>query len=142
MPGTADYFRLDFTEETNLFLYARTSALDPVAGEVLDSDGERVEVNVYPIYLQYPFYEDGVLIRDDFGPGTYFVKVTAESSVDYTLHARHDSTYNAFVEECQGTTGDPLSVCQWHLQNHEDDDADINVELVWDRRHRRHRGSM
>ena len=129
--GDADYFRLDFTEETNLFLYARTSALDPVAGEVLDSDGERVDVNVNLVYLQYPLYEDGFLIRDDFGAGTYFIKVTAESSVDYALHARHDSTYNAFIEECQGATGDPLYVCQWHLQNHVDDDADINVEPVW-----------
>ena len=83
--GDADYFRLDFTEKTNLFLYARSSALDPVAGEVLDSEGERVDVNVYPVYLLYPLYEDGFLIQDDFGPGTYFIKVTAESSVDYTL---------------------------------------------------------
>ena len=125
--GDADYFRLDFTEGTNLFLYGRTSTeLLLVAGEVLDSDGNRIDVNVRPL-----FYDDGFWIRDDFDPGTYFVKVTADSSVDYTLHARHDSTYNAFIEDCQGTTADPLYVCQWHLQNHADGDADINVEPVW-----------
>ena len=86
-----------------------------MAGEVLDSDGNRIDVNVRPL-----FYDDGFWIRDDFDPGTYFVKVTADSSVDYTLHARHDSTYNAFIEDCQGTTADPLYVCQWHLQNHAD----------------------
>ena len=122
--GDVDYFRLDFTEETNLFLYARTSTLDQVAGEILDGDGEKVGVNVYPL-------DDGFLIRDSFDSGTYFVEVTADSSADYTLHARHDSTYNAFIENCQGTTGDPLYGCQWHLQNHVDDDADINVEPVW-----------
>ncbi len=122
--GELDYFRLNFTEKTNMILYGKTSTLDSVAGEILNSDGERVDVNVSP-------WDGGFYIRDDFGPGAYFVKVTAESSVDYTLHARHDPWYNAFIEECQGTTRDPLYVCQWHLRNHEDDDADINVEPVW-----------
>ena len=122
--GDTDYFRLDFTEKTNMILYGKTSTLDPVAGEILDSDGERVDVNVDP-------WDGGFYIRDDFSAGAYFVKLTAHSSVDYTLHARHDPWYNAFMEECQGTTGDPLYVCQWHLQNHEDEDADINVEPVW-----------
>ena len=122
--GDVDYFRLDFTEKTNMILYVKTSTLDPVAGEILDSDGERVDVNVFP-------WDGGVYIRDDFGPGAYFAKVTADSSANYTLHARHDPWYSAFIEECQGTTGDPLYVCQWHLRNHEDDDADINVEPVW-----------
>ena len=122
--GDTDYFSLYFNEKTNIILYGKTSTMDAVAGEILDSDGERVDVNVDP-------WDGGFYIRDDFGPGAYFVKVTAESSVDYTLHARHDPWYNAFIEECRGTTGDPLYVCQWHLQNHEDDDADINVEPVW-----------
>ena len=122
--GDADYFRLDFTKKTNMILYVKTSTLDPVAGEILDSDGERVDVNVSP-------WDGGVYIRDDFGPGAYFVKVTADSSANYTLHARHDPWYDAFIDDCQGTTRDPLYVCQWHLRNHIDDNADINVEPVW-----------
>ena len=87
-------------------------------------------VNVYQLTLARRL-EDGFLVQDDFEAGTYYVRVTADSSVDYTLHARHDFAYNAFVAGCQGTTGDPLYACQWHLHNPEDDDEDINVEPAW-----------
>ena len=122
--GDANYFRLDLEEETNVFLYARTSSWTPLTIDVLDSSGEEISVNITSI-------GDGYLIRDDFDAGTYYVRVTADSSVDYTLHARHDFAYNAFVAGCQGTTGDPLYACQWHLHNLENDDEDINVEPAW-----------
>ena len=124
--GDTDYFRLDLEEKTNVFLYARTSTLTPLMGDVLDSNGEIVDVNVYQLTLARRL-EDGFLVQDDFEAGTYYVRVTADSSVDYTLHARHDFAYNAFVAGCQGTTGDPLYACQWHLHN----DEDINVEPAW-----------
>ncbi len=122
--GDTDYFRLDLTEKTNVIIYGKTSTLEPVAGEILDSDGERVDVNVSP-------WDGGFYIRDDFSAGAYFVKVTTDSAADYTLHTRYDPWYTAFIDDCRGTTGDPLYVCQWHLRNHENDDADINVEPVW-----------
>ena len=128
--GDTDYFRFDLEEETNVFLYARTSTLTPLMGDVLDSNGDGISVNIAPLNIAFRI-ADGFLVRDDFDAGTYYVRVTADSSVDYTLHARHDSSYNAFIDGCQGTTGDPLYACQWHLQNLVDEDEDINVEPVW-----------
>ena len=128
--GETDYFRFDLEQETNVFLYARTSSLTPLAGDVLDSNGEEISVNIAPLTVALRI-ADGFLVRDDFDAGTYYVRITADSSVDYTLHIRHDSSYNAFIDGCQGTTGDPLYACQWHLQNHVDEDEDINVEPAW-----------
>ena len=129
--GDVDYFRLDLEEHTNVFLYARSSTLTRMSGDVLDSNGEEISVNILPIYFQYPLFSDGFLILDDFDAGTYYVRVTADSSADYTLHARHDSSYSAFIDGCQAATGDPLYACQWHLRNLEDEDEDTNVESVW-----------
>ena len=44
--GDADYFRLDLEEETNVFLYARSSTLTTMVGDVLDSNGEEISVNI------------------------------------------------------------------------------------------------
>ena len=41
--GDTDYFRLDLEEKTNVFLYARTSTLTPLMGDVLDSNGEIID---------------------------------------------------------------------------------------------------
>ncbi len=129
--GDVDYFRFDLEEKTNVFLYTRSSTLTRMLGDVLDSNGEEISVNIWPIYFQYPLFSDGFLILDDFDTGTYYVRVTADSSADYTLHARHDSSYNAFIDVCQAATEDPLYSCQWHLHNLEDEDEDINVEPAW-----------
>ena len=128
--GDADYFRFDLAEETNIYLYAKTSTLAPLVGDVLDSNGEEISVNIWPLSLGRRL-ENGFLVQDDFDAGTYYVRVTSDSSADYTLTAFEDSSYNAFIEGCQGATGDPLYACQWHLQNHIDEDEDINVEPAW-----------
>ena len=141
--GQGDYFRLDFTENTNIFLYGRSVSGAFIKGEVLDRQGNTVGVNEDVL-----FRDDGFIIRDTFAPGTYYVKVTtppgaASLPVLYTIHAFKDAGYNAFVTGCTAgtaglttpgltlTAGDDLYTCQWHLKNHEDEGEDINVEPVW-----------
>ncbi len=128
--GDTDYFRLDLQEKTNVFLYARTSTWTSLKLDVLDSDGEEISVNIVPL-TSGPFDVDGFLVRDDFDAGTYYVRITVESSADYTVHALPYSSYDRFIRGCQAVTGDPLYECQWHLHNLEDEDEDINVEPVW-----------
>ena len=150
-PIQADYFRLDFTQHANVILYARSDIVFPVAGEVLDSGGNTVGANEYAL-----FQDDGFVIRENFGPGTYYVKVTANPGiirelgpvpsgpVAYTIHTFRDAGYTAFVAGCTAETagrsedgagpqaGDDLYACQWHLKNREDAGKDINVEPVWE----------
>ena len=133
----ADYFRLHLTEHTNLYLYGRNTADYFVDGEVLDSRGNRISVNEYAL-------NDGFEILDDFGPGTYYVRVTTDAQealapVAYTLHGFEDSEYTTFVNDCRRQSGqlstgqfdDDLYACQWHLKNRDNEDEDINVEPVW-----------
>ena len=147
----AEYFRLDLTDSKDMFIYA--TGLDmfdqdgwlpfnPVVLEALDSRGTEIPVNV-------DFFADGVRIRDGFEPGTYYIRViTPEQSeylqgiessypVPYTIHAYEDSDYTNFIEGCEADTrelnaseiNDSLYGCQWHLNNSEGED--INVEAVW-----------
>ena len=81
--------------------------------------------------------------EDDFEAGTYYVKVTAPASdttypVPYTIHAYEDAEYteSSLMIALAATTSlnnpgidDPLYGCQWHLNNREG--QDINVEAVW-----------
>ncbi len=133
----ADYFRLRFTGKTNVHIYGRSTGDYFVDGEVLDSEGNRISVNEYAL-------DDGFRILDDFGPGTYYVRVTtgaqeALGPVAYTLHGFEDSEYTDFVNDCRrqtgrlsaGRFGDDLYACQWHLKNRENEGEDINVERVW-----------
>ena len=139
--GQDDYFRLDFTAHANVILYARSNIVFPVAGEVLDSQGNTVGVNEYAVYPG-----DGFVIRDNFSPGTYYIKVTADPDgpvppgpVAYTIHAFGDAAFTGFAAGCaadaSGLTDtqidDDLYFCQWHLKNLEDPGNDINVEPVW-----------
>ena len=143
----ADYFRFVLAESKNMVVYAlgsvfydRTRDLllrEPLHGTVLDGTGSEISVNVYDEGV-------GFLIEDDFGPGTYYVKVTAPASdttypVPYTIHAYEDTDYANFIADCEATTvalnnpqiEDPLYSCQWHLRNQEQGGEDINVEPVW-----------
>ncbi len=151
----ADYFRIEFTEPKNVVLYAENpilfeyddiqskwipKALEPLSAHVLDNRGSETSVNIYPV----PRFgtHRGFLIRDDFGPGTHFVKIVAESGVDsypvpYTIHTFEDVRYGDFIDECEADTRllndplirDSLYSCQWHFQ--ESQDQGINVELLW-----------
>ena len=84
----------------------------------------------------------GFYIRDDFGPGTYYFKVTTPAGVTshpvpYTIHAFEDTEYTEYIEGCEARTrslnnpqiSDPLYSCQWHLNSPEGVDA--NVEAAW-----------
>ena len=101
-------------------------------------------MNVYALRLRVngDFEPYGFYIRDDFGPGTYYFKVTtpagvASHPVPYTIHAFEDTAYTEFIEDCEAGTralnnpqiSDPLYSCQWHLDNPEG--PDINVEAAW-----------
>ena len=142
--GDADYFRLDLTESTNLILNARTGNSAPIDGVVLDTGGDEIPVNSYPVpKLVHPTDDRvGFRIEDAFGPGTYYIRVTTPVGTTshlapYTIHVFEDTDYPAFIEECGAKTrslnnpqiGDSLYGCQWHLNNR--DGEDINVESVW-----------
>ena len=149
IPGTidtadgADYFRLELAESKDLVVYAASVDAAPVDAVVLDSWGTEIATNVYP----YPdpifgLPRLGFRIRDDFGPGTYYVKIFTQPGVDahpvpYTVHAFEDVRYADFIDECGADTrllnaplvSDSLYACQWGLNNR--DGEDINVEPVW-----------
>ena len=134
----ADYFRLHFTRHTNLYLYGRSASDSLVYGEVLDSRGNRINVNedLLAIEERRP---DGFVIRDDFSSGVYYVKVIADGPLKYTVHVLEDTDYSNFANHCERRTrelggdsfGDDLYACQWHLKNRGNEGEDINVEPVW-----------
>ena len=135
--GQDDYFRLDFTESSNVVMFGRSVDGDSIKAEVLDSNGNSVGINKYVSSAV-----DAFLIEDTFGPGTYYVKVSASSNspVPYTILVLDDPGYSAFVAGCTVETagltgpqvGDDLYACQWHLKNREDAGMDIDVEPVWE----------
>ena len=140
----ADYLRLDFTEPTNLLFYARSGNRQPIDGRMLDAGGAGFPVNIYELAYTNDDDEEpyGFVVQDDFGPGTYYVKLTAPGvstshPVPYTIHALEDTDYTDFVEDCGAKTrslnapqiSDSLYGCQWHLQNQSGEN--INVEAVW-----------
>ena len=135
--GQDDYFRVDFTESANVHIFGISENGGYIEGEVLDSNGNSVSVNVRAPYFEYDFF-----IWDTFGPGTYYVKVAAGdgSRVPYTILVANDPRYTAFVAGCIAATaeltdppvGDDLYACQWHLKNREDEGKDIDVEPVWE----------
>ena len=136
-----DYFRVDLTSNTNLFLQgiglilydgSKYLPFEPIRGEVLDSAYNAIPVNVYAGSISF-------IIRDDFSPGTYYVRVTTPSGVDnhpvpYTIQALDDTDYTNFINDCESVSrpsqiSDSLYGCQWHLSN--SDGEDIDVEPVW-----------
>ena len=110
---------------------------EPLHGTVLDDKGADISVNVYDVGI-------GFEIKDDFDPGTYYIKATVLRSdatypVPYTIHAYEDTDYTEFIDGCEAATAalnnpqinDSLYGCQWHLHNQEQGGEDINVEAVW-----------
>ena len=148
----ADYYTFDLAKSEDLGIYATGLDLSnqdgplplaPVVVEVLDSQGTEIPVNVG----KFGF---GVLVADDFHPGTYYIRViTPEQSeyfqgfessypVPYTILAYEDTRYTKFLDSCEAESralsasqiSDRLYGCQWHLNNREGED--INVETVWE----------
>ncbi len=157
--GNADFFRMDFTESTNMEVQAinsfRTYPIDaddfgvkpvaPLSVEVLDAEGAEVSVNVYEISatIEGDRQPAGFIIRDDFGPGTYYFKITTPAGVTshpvpYTIYAFEDTEYTKYIEECEAGTRslnkpeieDPLYACQWHLNSR--GAGHVNVEAAWE----------
>ena len=150
IPGTidtasdADYFRLDVTQSTNVIIYAKSGNYRPIDVTAFDATGTEISVNVYALStrLSSQIVGDGFRIRDDFEPGTHYIRVTARQGlrshpVPYTMLVFEDDAYTSFIEDCEADTrslndppiSDPLYGCQWHLNNR--DNLDINVEDVW-----------
>ena len=134
-PGDNDYFRLDLTKATHLYLYARSVYGERIVGYPVDTGDRFVPSNTH-------IRSDGFFVRDQFGPGTYFIKVFTLSDVTshpvpYTIHAFQEANYPEFLRNCQAATSalnnpqisDSLYGCQWHLRNQTGED--INVEPVW-----------
>ncbi len=149
-PGTivtatnSDFFRLELTESKNLVIYAMSVGRALVDAILLDSAGIEISANIHPYPDQIfglPRY--GFRIRDDFGPGTYYLKISGSTRVGsqwmpYTIHAFEDVRYTDYIDECEAITSqlsklqisDSLYACQWHLDN--PNETDINVEPVWE----------
>ena len=156
--GDSDHFRMDFSESTNLivrginlFLEYRSGVdrfgilpVAPLNVEVLDANGAETSVNVYEIFARVngDRQRAGFYIEDDFGPGTYYFRVTTPPGerpppLPYTVHAYEDTEYTEFIDECGARTlslndpgiSDPLYACQWHLNSL--GGGDVNVEAAW-----------
>ncbi|MDE2822558.1 MAG: S8 family serine peptidase, partial [Chloroflexota bacterium] len=112
---------------------------------LFESGRSEISVNVYPLNVKTSTgtSRHGFWIRDDFGPGTYYVKISTPSDVTnypvpYTIHAFEDVRYTDYIDECEAKTSqlndplisDSLYACQWHLDN--PSETDINVEPVWE----------
>ena len=134
-PGDNDYFRLDLTRATHLYLYARSVYGERFVGYPVDTGDRFIPSNTH-------IRSDGFFVRDQFSPGTYFIKVFTRSDVTshpvhYTIHAFEEASYPEFLRNCQAATSalnnpqisDSLYGCQWHLNNALGED--INIEPVW-----------
>ena len=141
-----DYFRIELAEATHVLLTASGAAV-PIAGELLDSDGNPVDT-----LLKESKYTTsapvGFTLRDRLDAGTYYLKVTrlpgssGPASGRYGLRLAEEYHYGRFIDECTALTAslsdplsDPLSGCQWHLENTGQlggtAGEDINVREVW-----------
>ena len=128
---------MDFAESAHVYIIGVSADGSPVEAEVLDNNGSPIDINERAPYFEYDFF-----IWDTFGPGTYYVKVSAgyRSPAPYTIVVLDDPRYTAFVAGCTAETagltdppvGDDLYACQWHLKNREENGKDINVEPVWE----------
>lgn len=133
--GDTDYFRLDLSATTNVFLYGLSVEREPFFGFPVDSGNTFLNANIH-------LFRDGFHIRDTFGPGTHYIRVityydVTSHPIPYTIHALEDIRYTDFLEECRTATDalnnpqidDTLYGCQWHLRNTAGED--VNLETVW-----------
>ena len=141
-----DYFRIDLAQATHVILSAAGSAV-PIAGELLDADGNPVDANINEARWTTSA-PAGFQLRDRLDAGTYYLKVTrlpggsGPATGRYALRMYEDYVYGEFFDGCTALTAslsnplsDPLSGCQWHLDNTGQlggtPGEDINVREVW-----------
>ncbi len=141
-----DYFRIELAQATHVVIGASGSAV-AIAGELLDADANPVDANIFEsrYRISAPV---GFTLRDRLDAGTYYIKVTrlpgssGPTSGRYGLRMWEDYVYGEFFDGCTALTAslsdplsDPLSGCQWHLDNTGQlggtPGEDINVREVW-----------
>ena len=141
--GDADYFRLDFAEPMHLIIEARSGNYAAINADLFDAHGTDVPANIYPLTVRIGLrFTHGFRILDDFGPGTYYIRVTgaigaSSRPVPYTIHAYEDIEYADYIEDCEARTrssnnpliSDPLFACQWHLDSPDREGA--NTLSAW-----------
>ena len=121
-PSTdVDYFRLDLSEATYVFVHA-VSATVQIDGSLLDDSSNEVQATQYEVAGGT---NDAWVyaVRDRLDAGTYYIKIARSGGADtgsYTIIALTESGYPRFVSNCEGIStsyNDPLYGCQWHLNN-------------------------
>ncbi len=143
-----DYFRIELARATHVLLAAAGSAV-PIAGELLDADGNPVDANIRESRYSFsPSAPAGFTLQDRLEAGTHYLKVTrlpgspGPATGRYGLRMYEDYVYGEFFDGCTALTAsladplsDPLSGCQWHLENTGQlggtPGEDINVREVW-----------
>ena len=143
----ADYFRFSFSgdthnhgSETFFLLDVISPDQDVMEGEVFDSGGQKIDVNIY-------YYPGGFILAENFQQGTYYLKVTApHAPTSYTVILLPHARYANLAGECSAGTGrltDPYTnarlfgdayyACQWHLKNREPLQVgeDVKIEPAW-----------
>ena len=142
-----DYFRVNLAEATHVAIGAAGSAV-PITGELLDAGGNPIDANIYEGRWTASA-PAGFTLRDRLNAGTYYLKVTrlpgtpGSATGRYGLRMYEDYVYGAFFDGCTALTAslsdplsDPLSGCQWHLDNTGQlggtPGEDINVREVWE----------
>ena len=145
-----DYFRVELAEATHVAIGAAGSAL-PITGELLDAGGNPIDANIYEGRWTASA-PAGFTLRDRLNAGTYYLKVTrlpggsGSATGRYGLRMYEDYVYGEFFDGCTALTAslsnplsDPLSGCQWHLDNTGQlggtPGEDINVREVWEAGH-------
>ena len=134
-----DYFRIDLTSPTWVFLRAVSNSVD-IDGAVVDSTGNAVAANIFE--EDYLVGEArGFTLSAELATGTHYLKIDRSGGADtggYALRMIEDTSYDDVLGTCTALTApfsDPLSGCQWHLRNTGQrggtSGEDIRVETVW-----------
>ena len=138
-PSTdADYFRIVTTKPTYVYIRSVSDSVD-IDGALLNSVGTEVSADIY----ETTFWSStkGFTLRTRLATGTHFIRVDIADDMGtgpYTVQMLEDTSHRDTVTDCtaiSATFGDPLSGCQWHLDNtgqlNGTAGEDINVDEVW-----------
>ena len=138
-PSTdTDYFRIVTTKPTYVYIRAVSDSVD-IDGALLNSVGTEVSADIYE--TTFSSSTKGFTLRTRLATGTHFIGVDIDDDMGtgpYTIQMLEDTSHSDTVTDCtaiSATFGDPLSGCQWHLENTGQFSGttgeDINVDEVW-----------
>ena len=153
-PDDADYFKLEFTETKHAIIHAVSADVTRIDAALLDAQGRELSANFARVYVRLivggifaPRFLVGFTIREDFEPGTYYLKVINPRGAlfdsesfrpePYSVFFTEDTEYTELLDDCSAQTDalngpqikDSLYSCQWHLSS--PDWQDINLGSVW-----------